>query len=44
MTTAFLTVLFAISHSLLSEAKNQELMTATAAYTAVLVVFIGTPT
>ena len=44
MTTSLFTFVFAIALSVLSEAKNQELVTATAAYAAVLVVFIGTST
>ncbi|KIW32822.1 uncharacterized protein PV07_04340 [Cladophialophora immunda] len=39
--TSLFTVLFSISLSLISSAKNQELMVAAAAYTAVLVVFLG---
>lgn len=41
LTTSLSTFLFAVCFSVTSSAKNQEIMIATAAYTAVLVVFLG---
>jgi hypothetical protein len=44
VTTSLFTLVFSVALSVMSSAKNQEIMAATAAYTAVLVVFLGQTT